>query len=147
MNKFPLHKAIKLAGQYENKFEFCAKHDYDVPARYRKRAYYADAEREYASVRIGETIWYYAHNPSIETLLDLFRGTADEFAKAYGLPPELVSRWESGAEKPPEYLLELLLSEMLHDWRGDYYLNPEEFDYSFFPKIDEDEAVDYIELL
>ena len=28
MNKYPLHRAIKLAEQYENKFEFCAKHDY-----------------------------------------------------------------------------------------------------------------------
>ena len=125
MNKFPLHRAIKLAEQYENKFEFCAKHDYDAPTRYRKRAYYADAEREYASVRIGETIWYYAHNPRIGTLLELFRSTAAEFAEAYGLPLELVSSWESGEEEPPEYMLELLFSEMLYDWRGNYYLNPE----------------------
>ena len=46
-----------------------------------------------------------------------------------------MSSWESGEENPPEYMLELLFSEMHCDWRDNYYLNPEYFEDSALYEI------------
>ena len=140
MEIFDLRKFIEISKECEDLDEVFSKYDGELAEQYLHRSYSNKFGVRYAWDQIYDTIWYYAKNPSIDTLLKLFRGTAKEFAEAYGLPLELVSIWESGEEAPPEYLITLLFSDMLNDGDGNYYLNPEYFDDSFLYEISDSDS-------
>ena len=134
MKHFDLHALIQLAKICESPMEFYLKYGGDRPARYTASAVYLTKEDYYRrSYCVMESIWYYAKNPYFETLLDIFGGSVTEFSSFYHIPLNIVEKWETGEEIAEEYILELLLSELLiHE--ADTYLSVEDFVY------EEDEA-------
>ena len=89
MEIFDLHKYIKIAKECEESFEVYSKYKGGLPKQYLHHFYSNKLGDQYTWDQIYDTMWYYAKNPSIGTLLELFRGTAEEFAEAYGLPLNL----------------------------------------------------------
>jgi hypothetical protein len=130
MNVFDLREFIKIAKKCDSLIDAEIIYDGKPAWQYLHRSYSNKFGVQYAWDQIYDTMWYYSKNPNIGTLLKLFRGTADEFAEAYGMPYEMVHKWEIGEETPPEYLLDILFSEMLNNRYGNYYLHPEYFEDS-----------------
>lgn len=114
MKHFRLHTLIQLAKEYDNSIDFYCDCDMDLATRYYTNVVYVTKEDYRAkSYRVMDTIWFYAQNPGFCSLLKLFSGSATEFSEFYRIPLETVEKWEKEEETAPEYLVELIFSDML----------------------------------
>lgn len=53
-------------------------------------------------------IGYYQENP-IKTMRTALRLSQAKFAELFNIPRRSIENWESGTNKPPQYLIDLLL--------------------------------------
>lgn len=111
MKHFDLHALIQAAKDYESPMEFYLE---------------CDVTKEEYSYFVMEAIWFYAQNPSIEALLDLFCGSVAEISSFYHIPLAVVEKWKNREEIVEEYILELLLSDMLADATDAFFHGAEE---------------------
>ena len=114
MMTFSLHTLIHWAKEYDAPIDFYCDCDMDLATRYYTNVVYVTKEDYRAkSYRVMDTIWFYAQNPGFCSLLNLFGSSAKEFAEFYRIPLETVEKWEKEEETAPEYLVELIFSDML----------------------------------
>ena len=103
MKKEILHSLILNAAECENFELFCAECGGALPAHY-------DDEKAISALSM---IWTFHKSPTFRTVRALSDLSQKRYSDTYGISIRTVEDWESEKRKPTEYLLELLLADIL----------------------------------
>ena len=143
MMTFSLHTLIHLAKEYDAPIDFYCDCGIDLPTRYITVVPYPTKSDYWTKTyRVMDTIWYYAQNPGFCSLLNLFGSSAKEFAEFYRIPLETVEKWENEEDVAPEYLLELIFSDMLLDESEKFLCSKSNDELEYDEYNDDDEEVE-----
>lgn len=127
MKHLDLHALIQSSKNDESPIDFYLKCDNNCSLRYTASALCV-TEEDYDCRAYCAEDTIYAHNPEFETLLDFFSGSVVEFSFLYHILLNVVKKWEIGEEVVEEYILGLLLVEILV-YESDEVLRVEDFVY------------------
>lgn len=108
MNKSTLHRLLLGAQDCATLDEYIAEEGGSLPAEY----YSPDGSADDA-VELLEILWNLSRSLNFSSVRKLSGLTQRAFADEYSIPVRTIENWDAGMREPPQYVLELLLADII----------------------------------